>query len=82
MALPPIFDLFFGYYRVELPYFLFLNMKQQTWKNIFPTFFPKTFRFLVPRGTRTGTPRGKNYQNDFFGSNFFSNRFFGLKQED
>ena len=49
-ALLPIFDLFFGYYGVELPYFLFLNMKQQTWKNIFPTFFSKIFRGLVPRG--------------------------------
>ena len=49
-AVPPIFDPVFGYYGVELPYFLFLNKKQQTWKNIFPTFFSKIFRGLVPRG--------------------------------
>ena len=46
----PFLTLFFGYFGVELPYFLFLNMKQQTWKNIFPTFFSKIFRGLVPRG--------------------------------
>ena len=40
-------------------------------KIFFQLFFPKFLGTWYPGGTHTGTPRGKNYQNDFFWFKFF-----------